>query len=65
MNQDSKKKNAAEAAFSLIKPKLNKDTVLGIGTGSTTNFFTLFDLRNLIETGRMMKTMSFVRLRQV
>ena len=39
MNQDSKKKNAAEAAFSLIKPKLNKDTVLGIGTGSTTNFF--------------------------
>ena len=39
MNQDSKKKNAAEAAFDLIKPKLNKDTVLGIGTGSTTNFF--------------------------
>ena len=39
MNQDTKKKNAAEAAFDLIKPKLNKDTVLGIGTGSTTNFF--------------------------
>ena len=39
MNQDTKKKNAAEAAFDLIKPNLNKDSVLGIGTGSTTNFF--------------------------
>ena len=25
--------------FELIKPNLNKDTVLGIGTGSTTNYF--------------------------
>ena len=39
MNQETKKKSAAKAAFDLIKPNLNKDTVLGIGTGSTTNFF--------------------------
>jgi len=39
MNQETKKKSSAKAAFDLIKPNLNKDTVLGIGTGSTTNFF--------------------------
>ncbi len=39
MDQDTKKKNSAKAAFDLIKPNLNKDSVLGIGTGSTTNFF--------------------------
>ena len=39
MTQDIKKKNSAKAAFELIKPNLNKDIVLGIGTGSTTNFF--------------------------
>ena len=39
MTQNIKKKNSAKAAFELIKPNLNKHTVLGIGTGSTTNFF--------------------------
>ena len=39
MTQDIKKKNSAKAAFEIIKPNLNKDTVLGIGTGSTTNYF--------------------------
>ena len=39
MNQDLKKENSAEEAFKLIKPNLQKDTVIGIGTGSTTNFF--------------------------
>ena len=39
MNQDLKKKNSAIEAFNLINPKLNKDSVIGIGTGSTTNFF--------------------------
>ena len=39
MSQDTKKKNSAKAAFDLIAPNLNKDSVLGIGTGSTTNFF--------------------------
>jgi len=39
MSQDTKKKNSAKAAFDLIEPSLNKEVVLGIGTGSTTNFF--------------------------
>ena len=39
MNQDLKKDNSAKEAFKLIKPNLQKDTVIGIGTGSTTNFF--------------------------
>ena len=39
MSQDAKKKNSAKAAFELIEPSLNKDVVVGIGTGSTTNFF--------------------------
>ena len=39
MNQDEKKQKAAESAFSLVLPTLNKESVLGIGTGSTTNFF--------------------------
>ena len=39
MTQNIKKRNSAKAAFELIKPNLNKDTVLGIGTGSTTNLF--------------------------
>ena len=39
MNQDGKKKKAAESAFLSVLPTLNKETVLGIGTGSTTNFF--------------------------
>jgi ribose 5-phosphate isomerase A len=39
MNQDEKKKKAAESAFLSVLPTLNEETVLGIGTGSTTNFF--------------------------
>ena len=39
MNQDEKKKKAAEAAFLKVLPSLNKETIIGIGTGSTTNFF--------------------------
>ena len=39
MNQDEKKKKVAESAFLNVLPFLNKETILGIGTGSTTNFF--------------------------
>ena len=31
MNQDEKKKKAAEAAFLRVLPSLNKETILGIG----------------------------------
>ena len=39
MNQDQLKSNVAQAAIDYIKPKLDSDSILGIGTGSTANFF--------------------------
>ena len=33
------KRAVAEAALDYIRPKLDRDTVLGVGTGSTANFF--------------------------
>ncbi len=39
MNQDLKKEKAAKEAFKIIEPDLRKDSIIGIGTGSTTNFF--------------------------
>ena len=38
MNQDEMKLAVANAALAYIQPKLESDTVLGIGTGSTANF---------------------------
>jgi ribose 5-phosphate isomerase A len=37
--QDAMKKAAALAAIDYIKPKLESDTIVGVGTGSTVNFF--------------------------
>jgi len=37
MSQDEMKQAAAEAALDRIRPRLEDDTVLGIGTGSTVN----------------------------
>ena len=39
MSKEIEKENSAEKAFELIKHNLFDDTVLGIGTGSTSNFF--------------------------
>ncbi len=39
MNQDQLKKAVAEAALETILPKLDSDSIIGIGTGSTANFF--------------------------
>ena len=39
MNQDLKKENSAKEAFSFIEKDIKKDSVIGIGTGTTTNFF--------------------------
>ena len=39
MDIEEKKKQSAKKAFEIIKNDLNKDMVLGIGTGSTTNYF--------------------------
>lgn len=39
MNQDAMKKAVAEAAVALIKPHLEDKSIIGVGTGSTANFF--------------------------
>lgn len=39
MTQDELKKAVAQAAIDYIKPKLARDSIIGIGTGSTANFF--------------------------
>ena len=39
MDKEKKKKQSAEKAYEIVKKDLNRDTVLGIGTGSTTNYF--------------------------
>jgi len=39
MDKEEKKKQSAERAYEILKKDLNRDTVLGIGTGSTTNYF--------------------------
>ena len=39
MDKEEKKKEAAKKALEIIVSDLNEDTVLGIGTGSTTNYF--------------------------
>jgi ribose 5-phosphate isomerase A len=39
MSADAFKRAAADAALVLIKPRLKSDSVIGIGTGSTANFF--------------------------
>ncbi|WP_020210645.1 ribose-5-phosphate isomerase RpiA [Gilvimarinus chinensis] len=39
MNQDQLKQAVARAAIDYIAPKLETDSILGIGTGSTANFF--------------------------
>jgi len=39
MDQDTLKRSAAQAAVELIEGRLAKDAVVGVGTGSTANFF--------------------------
>jgi len=39
MNQDSMKKAVAHAAFEYVRERLHPDIVIGVGTGSTANFF--------------------------
>ena len=39
MDKEEKKKQSAEKAYEIVRKDFNRDTVLGIGTGSTTNYF--------------------------
>ena len=39
MNQDEMKRAVAQAAVERIRPELQSDTIVGVGTGSTANMF--------------------------
>src|SRR5690606_26760692 len=39
MKQDQLKRDVAHAAFEYVRSRLRSDTVIGVGTGSTTNLF--------------------------
>ena len=39
MDKEEKKKQSAVKAYEIVRKDLNRDTVIGIGTGSTTNYF--------------------------
>lgn len=51
MNQDELKRAVARAAFDYVRDKLERGMVIGVGTGSTTNYFIaeLAAIRNDIE----------------
>ena len=51
MNQDQLKQAVAAAALDYIRPRIDDDTVIGIGTGSTANLFIdcLAEIRGLIN----------------
>ena len=66
MTQDALKQAVAQAALDFIKPHLERDTVLGIGTGSTANAFIdlLAGLRGDINITVASSESSAARLRQ-
>lgn len=66
MNQDELKQAVAEAALAYIEPRLEDDTVLGIGTGSTANLFidALAPLKGRIEATVASSEASAQRLRE-
>ncbi|MDP4916821.1 MAG: ribose-5-phosphate isomerase RpiA [Haliea sp.] len=66
MTQDALKQAVAQAALDFIKPHLERDTVLGIGTGSTANVFIdlLAGLRGDINITVASSESSAARLRQ-
>tara|TARA_A100001015_G_scaffold319358_1_gene441991 strand:- start:14 stop:154 length:141 start_codon:yes stop_codon:yes gene_type:complete len=41
MNQDRLKSSVAEAAINYIESDLHSESILGVGTGSTANFFVI------------------------
>ena len=49
MDQEQKKKKAAKKALEILLSNINKDTVLGIGTGSTTDYFTQFLIEHKLD----------------
>lgn len=65
MNQDALKRSAAQAAIDYIKPKLGPKSIVGVGTGSTTNFFIdyLADIKHIFDATVSSSEASTERLR--
>ncbi len=63
--QDRLKQDAARAALDLIKPKLTTTSVVGVGTGSTTNFFidALAEIKHVFDAAVSSSEASAQRLR--
>lgn len=66
MNQDQQKRSAAAAALRHVEPLLNRDAVIGIGTGSTANHFIdlLADLRTRFDSAVASSEATARRLRE-
>ena len=66
MSGDTFKRAAAEAAIELITPRLRSDSIVGVGTGSTANFFidALATLRGRFDAAVASSESSSARLRQ-
>jgi ribose 5-phosphate isomerase A len=65
MNQDALKRSAAQAAIDYIKPRLGPKSIVGVGTGSTTNLFidALAEIRHLFDATVSSSEASTERLR--
>ena len=63
--QDEQKRAAALAAMDRVRPSLDLDAVIGVGTGSTVNFFidALADAKHLFRAAVSSSTASTERLR--
>ena len=50
-SQNTFKRQVAQAALDLIRPKLTSKSIIGVGTGSTTDFFIdeLANIRHLFD----------------
>lgn len=65
MTQDEMKLAVAQAAVAYIQPKLSRDSIVGVGTGSTANFFIdeLAKIKSLFEAAVASSEATAERLR--
>lgn len=67
MTQDQLKQAVARAAIDYIKPKLFSDSIIGVGTGSTANFFIdyLGEIKNQFSAAVASSEASALRLKKL
>jgi ribose 5-phosphate isomerase A len=65
MNQDEMKASAARAALAFLQPRLERSSIIGIGTGSTANHFidALADIRHTFDAAVASSEASASRLK--